>query len=99
MSNKGKFPKKMVQTRAQVKSKEFSDSHTVKPVTHNHTNYETDEPLATSQANRKPDREYPFDLITGDPRVELKMPPSLWLLGRNNYASSSRSVQLDQLTR
>ena len=67
MSNKRKFPKKMVQARAQGKSKEFGDSDTVEPVTHNHINYETDEPLATSQANRKPDREYPFDLITGGP--------------------------------
>ena len=68
MSDKGKYPKNVVRTRAKGKSKESGDSNAVKPKTQNDKNYETDEPVANTQVNRRPDREYSSDVPLGGPQ-------------------------------
>ena len=89
MSEKQKFPKNVVQTRAKGKSKDSGDSGTTKPKTQTDKNYETDGPLATSQANRKPDRDYSSDITVGGPQSEA---------GTGPVALAVRAERLRQLT-
>ena len=68
MSEKGRFPKNVVQTRAKGKSKDSGDTNSTKPKTQTQTNYETDEPLANDRANRTLGRDYSSDVPVGGPQ-------------------------------
>ena len=75
MSDKGKYPKNVVQTRGKGKSKAGGDSDTSKTNTHSDKNYETDEPLAVARADRIPPRDYSSDVATGGPKVSGEPAP------------------------
>ena len=65
MSEKGKFPKNVVQTRAKGKSKESGDSNSTKPKTQKHKNYDTDGPMAVEGVDRTASRDYSSDVTVG----------------------------------